>query len=408
MKNILLIILLFCFSKYAFTQTTVVLQASKDNTIYNESGNSNGVGPNFTCGVNSSGSIRRALIKFDLSTIPPGATITSVTLTLTLTKSKTGTDKVSLYKLSQDWGEGTSDAGDPDGQGTIATLNDATWNCSFYNGVGGCTVAWATPGGVFESIESASTFVANSSTTNTWSSSQMKTDVQGWVSNSSSNFGWIIRAGVVGGSESGLRTTNRFASKDNPNGSITPKLSVTYIGGAAPVTLSKFNASETKQGVLLNWQTSSEYNNAYFSVEYSTDGVIFSSIGKVKGSGSSTLVHDYQFTHQGISEGKHFYRLAQTDFDGSSHTSSIISVISKNRHLQISISPNPVKNMITLGGIVITPSTTYSIINSSGVIVQKGSLQSIQIITDGLANGFYMLRINKPGSKTLSGLFLKQ
>ena len=175
-----------------------------------------------------------------------------------------------------------------------------------------------------------------------------------------------------------------------------------------PSAISMFTATETKQGVSLNWQTTSEFNNSYFSVEYSTDGVTFISIGKVNSSGSSASAHNYQYTHQGINEGKYFYRIAQTGFDSSVKYSSIISVISKDKHLQININPNPVKNSIGLGGIVILPSTTYSIINSSGTIVQKGSLQSNQIAVEGLSKGFYMLRINKGGGQSLSGIFVKE
>jgi hypothetical protein len=128
----------------------------------------------------------------------------------------------------------------------------------------------------------------------------------------------------------------------------------------------------------------------------------------VKGAGTSTLLHSYQFTHQAITEGKHFYRLGQTDLDGAVHYSPVVSVMSKDKHLQITINPNPVKDVINLGEIAIASSATYSIINASGTIVQQGYLQSNLIMTNALAKGFYMLRINKPGSESLSGLFLKQ
>ena len=83
-KFYFIILLSWGFLFTAKGQTTVILSAAKDNTIYQDAtGNSNGIGENFFSGNTATESARRALIKFDIAAqIPAGAVITSVTLNL--------------------------------------------------------------------------------------------------------------------------------------------------------------------------------------------------------------------------------------------------------------------------------------------------------------------------------------
>src|SRR5205823_2050542 len=79
------------------------------------------------------GQVRRALIRFDIAgAIPAGSTITDVKLTLNLSQTVSFDTPVGLYRALRDWGEGTSDAGDPGGAGALSTPGDATWLHTFY------------------------------------------------------------------------------------------------------------------------------------------------------------------------------------------------------------------------------------------------------------------------------------
>ena len=105
----------------AQSQTTVVINPVKDNTLY-ESGTgalSNGSGISMFAGKTNQGLVRRALIKFDvISNVPAGATITSATLTFKLDKSVPTAESVSIHTVSADWGEALSNAGSTsDGDG---------------------------------------------------------------------------------------------------------------------------------------------------------------------------------------------------------------------------------------------------------------------------------------------------
>ena len=96
--------------------------------------------------------ITRALLNFDVNSagIPPGSTITGATLRLLDNTQKNRSDTIRLYRLSQDWGEGASDAPDGEGGGTAAQPNDATWLHTFFS-----TDTWTTPGGDFNPSHSA-------------------------------------------------------------------------------------------------------------------------------------------------------------------------------------------------------------------------------------------------------------
>jgi hypothetical protein len=78
-----------------------------------------------------------------------------------------------------------------------------------------------------------------------------------------------------------------------------------------------------KGDVSHNWSTVSEINNYYFEIERSIDNTEWNAIGKVKGDGTANSINSYSFwdntrTNLPQHSGLLFYRLMQSDFDGSS------------------------------------------------------------------------------------------
>lgn len=86
-----------------------------------------------------------------------------------------------------------------------------------------------------------------------------------------------------------------------------------------PVDLSYFSI-KCLNNIFLNWQTLSEVNSNYFSIERSEDGYNYKTIGRVEAAGSSTIPHDYTFIDDDILNFKLYYRLKQIDYDGASTT----------------------------------------------------------------------------------------
>ncbi|MBP6455778.1 MAG: DNRLRE domain-containing protein, partial [Chitinophagaceae bacterium] len=203
---------------------TIILTPSKDNSIYQENtGNSNGAGPNLLAGrINFGNFSNRALLAFDLSTIPAGAIITGASLQLNCSQVPNLTPQViNLHKLNENWGEGTSVATSP-GAGIAATANDATWSNAFHPGT-----AWTTSGGVFNPTVSASTSVTGTGFY-TWTNANMVNDIQSWLTTPASNFGWMIK-----GIETAIGQARRFDSRENTTPANRPQLTITY---TIPVT----------------------------------------------------------------------------------------------------------------------------------------------------------------------------
>ncbi|MCB0262736.1 MAG: T9SS type A sorting domain-containing protein [Calditrichaeota bacterium] len=204
---------------YAQTET-VVLQPIKDNTLYEDAGGaiSNGSGEYFFAGKTNAGLIRRGLLAFDVAgTVPSGAVIDNVSLALSMSQTSSGDMSVSLHRVSQNWGEGTSDAGGNEGAGTTSTTNDATWIHTFFN-----TAQWNASGGDF-SNEVSATQTVGASGSYAWESSQMVADVQDWLNNPGNNFGWVLI-----GNEGSNGTAKRFDSRENGAEANRPKLTITY------------------------------------------------------------------------------------------------------------------------------------------------------------------------------------
>jgi hypothetical protein len=195
------------------------IMPSKDNTLYEydpaEGDHSNGAGFHFFAGENAMGERRRGVVAFDVAgTIPPGSTITAVTLTINMSMTPAGAETVELHKLLADWGEGTSHAPMGEGDGAPATPNDATWRHRFFD-----TIFWTTEGGDFSAAVSASQSVGGVGQY-MWSSAQMVGDVQEWLDNPVSNFGWLVL-----GDESTIATAKRFDTRESAS---PPVLTIQY------------------------------------------------------------------------------------------------------------------------------------------------------------------------------------
>ena len=198
------------------------IMPSKDNTLYeyvaSEGDLSNGAGFHFFAGENAMGELRRGVLAFDVAgSIPPGSTITAVSLSLNMSMTPAGAVTVELHKLLADWGEGTSHAPMGEGDGAPATPNDATWRHRFFD-----SVFWTTQGGDFSSTVSASQSVGGIGQY-TWSSAQMVADVQSWVNDPGSNFGWLVL-----GDETASATAKRFDTRESAS---PPVLTIEYRTG---------------------------------------------------------------------------------------------------------------------------------------------------------------------------------
>lgn len=151
-------------------------------------------------GPNNTG-IHRALLRFNLSSIPSNAVISTVTVQLICTRIPKRTQTVSmtqeLHRVTNSW------------------TGIATWIFRSYP-----SMKWATPGGEFVAVPSASKIVDKTGQT-IWTGSGLVSDVQGWIKKTIPNYGWIL----LGDEKISRSVRNYGSSSDTAN---SPVLSIGY------------------------------------------------------------------------------------------------------------------------------------------------------------------------------------
>ncbi|MEL6971400.1 MAG: T9SS type A sorting domain-containing protein [Bacteroidota bacterium] len=170
-----------------------------------------------------------------------------------------------------------------------------------------------------------------------------------------------------------------------------------------PIQLLDFQAkAQDNYTTLLNWQTASEYNNEYFTVERSVDGRTFLPLEKVPGAGFSDAELSYQTIDPSPHIGLNYYRLKQTDFDGTFSYSDIKQVTFQEKgDWDAKMYPNPTSEQTQL----IIPndfnsgSLTISDVNGRIVFTQKITDHSapIPIDTKQWQAGTYLVQLELDG-----------
>jgi hypothetical protein len=183
---------------------------------------------------------------------------------------------------------------------------------------------------------------------------------------------------------------------------------------ALPITLIHFDAEPIAQdNVRVEWTTVEEIGNAYFSIERSADGINFETIAQLDGAGNSDTIREYQYIDQNPVNGQSFYRLRQTDFNGTYETSEVVRVLLK-KEVQaptMSLYPNPARAGETLSisyKIEEDQYMRFSMISADGHITMeeerfmKASEDNISLSTQGLSKGLHILRVIDQSQNVIS------
>ena len=158
-----------------------------------------------------------------------------------------------------------------------------------------------------------------------------------------------------------------------------------------PVELMNFQAKPLPKTVQLTWQTASEINSDYFTIERGADGKFFDKIGQIQANGNSSALKNYSFTDNQPLNEANYYRLQQIDKDGKVQLSPIIAVDFAAPFI-LSIFPNPVTNLLTFSGENVGE---YAIFDAFGREILRGPISSNLTTIDmaALISGVYILKI---------------
>ena len=165
-----------------------------------------------------------------------------------------------------------------------------------------------------------------------------------------------------------------------------------------PVSLVSFEANTCERYVCISWQTESESNNDYFTLEKSKDGVSWEFVVDIDGAGNSNYKLNYETIDKSPFFGVSYYRLKQTDFNGDFEYKGMQSVDFRNAsNNAYTIYPNPGKDIITLSGLI-SENSMIKYYNSMGqdvsALINTVSMSdsSLQLDISRLEKGVYYIR----------------
>jgi hypothetical protein len=166
-----------------------------------------------------------------------------------------------------------------------------------------------------------------------------------------------------------------------------------------PIELISFEANIVEEEVVLDWQTATETNNDFFTIERSQDAQSWEPIAQIKGAGNSNVRLSYNAIDKNPLKGISYYRLKQTDYDGKYEYSST-RVVQFSELSPIRIYPNPTSGSIIIEGLNadIHEVVVYNTLGQEMISKRwKPSSQSGRISLDfmNFPSGFYYVRIGE-------------
>ena len=206
--------------------------------------------------------------------------------------------------------------------------------------------------------------------------------------------------------EDGRTVTSGYAYKQGFTG--FSKATVVGSNESLPIELLDFTAVVNEEStVALSWATATEINNNFFTVERSSDGTDFEAVMEVQGAGTSNHIIEYDATDINPRMGINYYRLKQTDFDGSFKYSEMktVNIFKSN---SFSVWPNPAAEMIEISfgesTDLLTTENNLSgikIYNSIGKLVYKKSTDAtsskLRLDVSSYDEGMYFISLEKNG-----------
>ena len=165
--------------------------------------------------------------------------------------------------------------------------------------------------------------------------------------------------------------------------------------GALPVRFINAGAILVNQKTaLISWQVAVPMENAStFEIEFSIDGRNWGRAGVLAIDNLKNA--NWQFTHNNIPAGNLYYRIKQTDKDGSFAYSRIALLKNKTGQGYV-VYPNPANNFIAVSsGSNVSANTTIQLFDATGRLVANKLMQNSneEISTAALPPGTYLLKV---------------
>ncbi len=168
-----------------------------------------------------------------------------------------------------------------------------------------------------------------------------------------------------------------------------------------PLTITKIQGYVNTTGNTITWETASEKNNDFFTVQRSADGEHWEDIGIISGAGTSDAQNDYSFFDDNTFIGTIYYRIQQTDYDGASTYSAIVAL---DGNKKVELFPNPASDhlQILFSGNMQKPIQLH-IFTKEGISVMQitetlpANENALSVDVSSLEPGMYFITIGESG-----------
>ncbi len=156
------------------------------------------------------------------------------------------------------------------------------------------------------------------------------------------------------------------------------------------VAASKYDNDKVK----VAWITAQEKNNDYFEIQRSADDQNYTTIGTVKGNGTTSSTQTYSYVDDNPINGASYYRILQVDINKGTMFSSVATV-SLNK-TTVLLAPNPFREDIIVSVDGIENKATVNVYDATGRLVFQNAIDAGASVTKfgaGLEKGTYIVEV---------------
>jgi hypothetical protein len=169
-------------------------------------------------------------------------------------------------------------------------------------------------------------------------------------------------------------------------------------------TLSSFTGQTTDAGNALNWTSYDETSAVRFTLQRSPDGVNFTAIGSVAGTGNGATVNHTFIDKDPLPNTLNYYRLEWTDGSGDVAYSNIVTLNGSSVSTFLGLVPNPFRDEVTIQlTLPRTEAVAVRILDSRGMLLRQIQYQGVKgsnsIEVNGLSNlpvSIYFIQVVLP------------
>lgn len=205
-------------------------------------------------------------------------------------------------------------------------------------------------------------------------------------------------------SSSGSGITKTLSSNTLYTPTLTPPSFTGTCGSIVvlPIELIDFKGFCNENFNNLIWETASEHNNAFFTIEKANADGEFSELTTVQGMINSSEYVDYSFQDYSLTRGISYYRLFQTDLDGTKRQLKTISVDNScNKENEITATYNQENNVLNIYySFPKSEELNVQLINSTGQAIASENVKfdandnKVDVfLKENLATGVYFVKL---------------